>query len=85
VITDRFPDWQQKYAGYTNGTNILDAYDADYLYCGRRERFWDTGTPAPGTWVQEAFRQGDTVIYRRVAEGSAGAEEFNGCGPSSGN
>jgi hypothetical protein len=79
IITDRFPDWQQKYPALLTTANVLNTYDADYLYCGHRERFWPVGPAAPGTWVEDAFRQGDVVLLRMVPADTQGAKEFAGC------
>ena len=79
LITDQFPEWRQKYTGLLTATNVLGAYDSDYLFCGRRERFWPTGQVAPGTWVEDAFRQGNAAVLRIVPEGTQGARAFVGC------
>jgi hypothetical protein len=78
-LVDRFPDWRRKYADLTAGSGVLRAYEADYLYCGHRESFWEPSSVAPGTWVQEAYRSGDAVLYRLAPDASDGAVEFEGC------
>jgi hypothetical protein len=59
--------------------SVLATYDADYLFCGHRERFWRSEGAAPGLWVQVAFQAEGITVYRLVAEGTAGAVEFRGC------
>ena len=79
-LTERFPEWRQLFRRLTADTSVLDEYEADYLYCGHRERFWAAKNPAPGTVVEDAVRQGDAVLYRIVPTGTPGAVEFTGCG-----
>jgi hypothetical protein len=79
LITDHFPAWRQKYSGYLETASVLGAYDSDYLFCGHRERFWPLQGAAPGTWVEDAFRQDNAAVLRIVPEGTQGAREFAGC------
>ncbi|MBI5289203.1 MAG: hypothetical protein HY873_09560 [Chloroflexi bacterium] len=79
-LTDRTPAWREKFRSFKSDSGVLGGHDGDYLFCGHRERFWEDGTPSAGTWVEEAFKRGDAVVYRIVAEGTVGAREFDGCG-----
>jgi len=81
-ITDRTEAWRETYGAFAGERGVLHGHDADYLFCGHRERFWGAAEPSPGTWVEEAFRDGGAVVYRIVPEGTAGAREFDGCGPA---
>ena len=73
--------WLAEYSLLLGEGEVLRAYDADYLFCGHRERSWPAGQAAPGLRVETAFREGDTVVYRIVAADTPGAVEFRGCGP----
>lgn len=80
LIADRLPEWRRRYAALLTEPDVLAAYDAAYLFCGHRERFWAMTTPAPGTYVREAFRQGEAAIYEIVDATAQGAWAFEGCG-----
>jgi hypothetical protein len=80
LIADRLPEWRRRYVALLTEPDVLAAHDAGYLFCGHRERFWATTTPAPGTYVREAFRQGGAVIYQIVDATAQGAQAFAGCG-----
>jgi hypothetical protein len=84
TLTDRFPAWRREFDGLVDEASVLSPFEADYLFCGHRERFWSTSAVAPGTWVEEAFSSGDTTLYRIVSENDVGATEFAGCQPTAG-
>jgi hypothetical protein len=75
----RIGPWRSRYRELLRTDDVLSTYAADYLYCGHRERFHRTQTPAPGTWVVEVFRQGDVAVFEIVGSGYPGAVEFAGC------
>jgi len=80
TIEARLPEWRQRYRELLSEVNVLASYQADYLFCGRRERFWRPDRVARGTFVRETFRQGDAAVYRIVPPGAEGTQEFQGCG-----
>jgi hypothetical protein len=71
--------WRPPYRALLGETNVLSAYRADYLYCGPRERFYGDGDPAPGTYVQPAFEQGEVTVYRLTPATETGSRPFVGC------
>jgi hypothetical protein len=71
--------WLPRYRELLTIGDPLNAYPAEYLYCGHRERFYAASEPAEGTFVRVAFAEGDVTLYERVDAGSAGAMEFGGC------
>jgi len=78
-ITARLPEWRARYRALLTQSNVLGAYQADYLFCGRRERYWNAVRPAPGTYVTVAFRQGAATIYRLTTSSDPRAQLFRGC------
>ena len=58
---------------------VLAPFDADYLYCGPRERVYAAMRPSPGTYVTPAFASGPVAIYRLTAPGELDARPFTGC------
>jgi len=79
-IADRLPAWRADFARIQRERDVLALYAAQYLYCGPRERLWPAPSPAPGTFVRLAFRQGGVTLYQLVAAGDTGARPFAGCG-----
>ncbi|MBI5288850.1 MAG: hypothetical protein HY873_07745 [Chloroflexi bacterium] len=79
AFTDRVNTWRPRYRELLDTDAVLSAYPADYLYCSRRERFFDAEAPAPGTYVRPAHESGPVVVYEIVARGDEGAREFTGC------
>jgi hypothetical protein len=80
AFRDRAESWRPMYRDLVKTRGVLKSYPADYVYCGHRERYFDSEIVAPGTLVQPAFESGDVVIYRLVDANTAGATEFAGCG-----
>lgn len=78
-IAARLPEWRARYRALLNQPNVLGAYQANYLYCGRRERYWPAVNPAPGTYVTVAFQQGEATIYRLTTASDPQAQLFRGC------
>jgi hypothetical protein len=79
AFAERAETWRDEYRALLTADDPLAAYPADYVYCGRRERFYDSATPGRGTYVRVAFEQGDVTVYERVEQKSDGAVEFAGC------
>jgi hypothetical protein len=79
-IEARLPEWRTRYRQLLSDVNVLAPYQADYLFCGHRERFWRPDHVPRGTFVQVMFRQGDAAVYRVVPPNAEGAHEFQGCG-----
>lgn len=77
AFTSRTASWRPVYERLLTEDAVLSAYDADYIYCGHRERLLETGTPAPGTFVRPAFERGDVTVYE-ITDGP-GTVEFAGC------
>jgi hypothetical protein len=78
-LTGRFDDWRAQFSALQNAAGILEAHDADYLFCGHRERAWsDAGRPV-GVWVTVAFHEGRAQVYRIVPPETPGADRFAGC------
>jgi hypothetical protein len=73
----RTESWREPYLALLGEGGVLAEYPADYMYCGPRERYFEAGEPAPGTFVTVAFEQGDVQVYEIVGE-RAGTE-FTGC------
>jgi len=79
VYEERIPAWREQFRALEGQENVLAAYPVDYLYCGPRERFWPMPSPAPGTYVRQAFQQGEVTIYAIVSGADPGATAFAGC------
>jgi len=71
-------EWLARYRELLATDDPLQAYPAEYIYCGPRERYFDAAAPARGTYVRVAFSHGDVTLYERV-EAGAGSTEFAGC------
>jgi hypothetical protein len=78
-LDERIPAWREQFREVAREQNVLSAYPADYLYCGPRERFWPTIDPAPGTFVREATRSGDVVLYALTDADDPEGARFRGC------
>jgi hypothetical protein len=79
AFTRRMEAQRSRYEGLLQTDGVLVAHEADYLYCGHRERFFGGSSTAPGTWVRPAHRSGEYTVYEIVGEGAPGAVEFAGC------
>ncbi len=78
-MEERVPEWRERYERLKDRANVLAAYPAQYLYCGRRERTLPDENPAKGIYVRRAFHEGSVTIYKLVKQGAAGAVPFKGC------
>ena len=79
AFNERVETWRPRYRELLATEAVLSAYPADYVYCSRRERFFDAEAPAPGTYVWPAYASGPVAVYEIVARGDNGATEFRGC------
>ena len=61
-IEERIPGWRERYESLLMTEDVLGGLGGAYLYCGPRERLWEVGRPAPGTYVTTAFGEGDVTI-----------------------
>jgi hypothetical protein len=80
TFTEAMTAQRPGYGVLREANSVLAAYPADYLYCGHRERFFESEGAAPGTWVRIAHRSGEYTVYELVPAGTSGAFEFTGCG-----
>jgi hypothetical protein len=78
-IADRMPALRDAFRTLRSSRQPLDAYPADYIYCGHRERFWPA-RPSSDTYVRVAFHQGESTVYRIVRATDPQAQRFPGCG-----
>jgi hypothetical protein len=78
-INDRIPEWRERFRTYQRQADVLSAYDADYLLCDHRTRFWASPAAAPGTYVVPVFQQDGVIVYELVDANTKGSRAFGGC------
>lgn len=77
AFTARVTTWPPVYERLLREEAVLSVHDADYIYCGPRERMLETSAPAPATFVRAAFERGVVTVYEITD--AEGGTEFAGC------
>lgn len=78
-LAARLAEWRARYRALSGAADVLRPYDADYLFCGPRERQFAVGAAPVGEYVTVAFQQDGSTVYRLVDASAPGAAAFQGC------